>query len=103
MGYSSLARGLDISTASEHYRSSSASRADINSPGPAYGCPGSTSALPGQHIHPRAGTQLPRAGIYMSRPAYLCPGRHMWARFQLRHFPAGIYLFLAGILACGPE
>jgi hypothetical protein len=53
--------------------------------------------------HFRAGTRLPRAGIHMSRPEYLCPGRHMWAQGWLRRFSAGIYNFLAGILACGPE
>jgi hypothetical protein len=70
MKSSSSARGLDISIASEHFRSSLASRADINSPGPAFGCPGSTSTFSGQHILPRAGTRLPRASIFMSRPTY---------------------------------
>jgi hypothetical protein len=63
--------------------------------------PGQHTAFPDLHRHLRAGTRLPRAGIYVSRPAYMCPGRHVWARGQLRHFPAGIYLFLAGIYVYG--
>jgi hypothetical protein len=95
MGSSSSARGLDISIAFEHYRSSSASRADVNSPGPAYGCPGSASALPSRHILPRAGIQLPLADIGGFRPAYKCSG-------QNTHFLAGIRRSLAGIRVCGP-
>jgi hypothetical protein len=72
-----ICSGLNISTASEHCRSSSASRADINSPRPAYGCPGSTSASPdrrstssGQHI--------------------LCPGRHILCPGRHIYVPANI-------------
>jgi hypothetical protein len=43
--------------------------------------PGLTSTRPGRHTpvpdlhrHLRAGTRLPRAGIFMSRPAYVGPG-----------------------------
>jgi hypothetical protein len=99
--------GLDISTASEHCRSSSASRADSNSPGPAFGRPGSTSTFLGRYILPRVGTRLPRAGIFMSRPTYLGPGstpalprltyifsdRNICLRaeiYQFWHFLAGI-------------
>jgi hypothetical protein len=102
MGFSSSVRGLDISTASEHLRSSSASRADINSPGPAFGRPGSTSTFLGRHILPQAGTRLPWAGLYVSWPAYLCPGRHWWGQGLLRLFPGRHVSFLAGFPALGP-
>jgi hypothetical protein len=74
MGSSSFARGLDISTAFEHCRSSSTSRADLNSPGPAYGCPGSTSASPGRHSISSGRHIYAPASIFMSRPAYVGPG-----------------------------
>jgi hypothetical protein len=65
------AQGLNISIAFEHFRSSSASRADINSPGPAFGYPGSASIFLGQHI-------LPRPALGFLGLAYLCPGRHIY-------------------------
>jgi hypothetical protein len=71
--------------------------------------PGQHTAVPDLHQHLRAGTQLPRAGIFMSRLAYSCPVQHMcvWCRFQHcpgRHItsPAGICFFLASIHICGP-
>jgi hypothetical protein len=100
MGPSLFARGLDISIASKHFRSSSASRADINSPGPTFGCPGSTSTFLGRHILPWAGTRFPRAGIGGSRPTYVGPGstpallgRHISLLGQNSRLQAGIYLF----------
>jgi hypothetical protein len=113
MGSSSSTRGLDISTASDHCRSSSASRADINLPGPAFGCPGSTSASPGRHsassgwhiyvpaniCGARVDSGIPPAGIYVFWPEYTSAGRHIailafLGRIKLvlgriRPFPAG--------------
>jgi hypothetical protein len=74
MGSSSSARGLDISIASKHCRSSLSSRADINLPEPAYGCPESTSASPGRHSASSGRHIYVPAGIFMSRPIYVGPG-----------------------------
>jgi hypothetical protein len=89
MGSSSSTRGLDISIASEHCKSSSTSWADLNSPGPAYGCPGSASASPGRHsipsgrhiyapadiCGPGVNSGTPSAGIYVFRPEYTSLGQ----------------------------
>jgi hypothetical protein len=110
---SSSARGLDISIASEHCRSSSASRADIKLPGPAYGCPKSTSASPGRHSASSGWHICLPAGIYVSRPTYVGPGStptllgrhisfsgqniHLWAdTYRFRPTLAGVFRIWAG-------
>jgi hypothetical protein len=112
MGSSSSAQRLDISIASEHCRSSSTSRADLNSPGPAYGCSGSTpaslgrhSAFSGRHIYVPADICGAGSTPTFPRPAYMFSGRIIRQRsgiYQIWPSLAGIHVCWAGIAIFWP-
>jgi hypothetical protein len=92
-----LLGGLDISITSKHFRSSSSSWADLNSPGPAFDCPGSTPAFPCRHSASSGQHIYASADIFMSRPTLVgpgstttLPGRHISFSGRYSRIRAGI-------------